>query len=225
MYFIVNSLIHNEYINKNITTAANSNQTTTTTIAPPPGMLPIQIDKPSIGFPSSIKNQSRSSQNTILPSTTPLMDQMKTLSVSSTPPLPTTTSSRPVSITSYLNEYEILDTSTQSIKKPTTNIASFPPRQNASLFTSVTSTNEKPMSTSTNTSKTNTTNGHYSSSLLNNAIKNDHPRLQSKANGNNKNDMINNPQRDTPISTLSNEGSIRFGNTSGPPTTSVTPSM
>lgn len=202
-----------------MTTAANSNQITTT-IAPPPGMLPIQIDKPSIGFPSSITNQSRSSQNTILPSTTPLMDQMKTLSVSSTPPLPTTTSSRPVSITSYLNEYEILDTSTQSIKKPLTNIASFPPRQNASLFNAVTLTNEKPISTFNNTSKPNTTNGNYSSSLLN-----DHSRLQTKSNVNIKTERINNQQRDTPISTFSNEGSIRFGNTSGPQTTSVTPSM
>jgi hypothetical protein len=138
---------------------------------------------------------------------------MKTLSVSST---------NPVSITSDLNEYEIVDTSTQSIKKPTINIASFPPRQNASLFTSVTPTDKKPISTFTNTLKTNSTNGNYSSSsssVLNDVIKTDHSRVQSKSNGN------NNQQRDTPISTFSNEGSIRFGSTPGPQTTSVTPSM
>jgi hypothetical protein len=168
----------------------------TTTITPPPGMLPNYNDKPL--------------RSSVLPSATSLMDQMKTLSVSSTP-VPTTTTS---SITPYLSEYEVVDTSTQSIKKPTTNIASFPPRQNASLFTI-----EKPLSTLNNT-----TNGHYSSLLLNDVIKNDHPKLQSKPNVNNKNEILNSQQRDTPISAFSNEGSIRFGNTSGPQTTSVTPS-
>jgi hypothetical protein len=178
-------------------------------------MSTTQIDKSS-----SIINQTRSSQNTIKPSTTSLTDQMKTFSVSSTAPIPTTISSRPVSNTSYLNEYEIVDTSTQSIKKPLTNIASFPPRQNASLFNSITLTNDKPISTFNNTSKSNSTNGNYSSSLLN-----DHSRLQTKTNVNNKTESINSQQRDTPISTYSNEGSIRFGNTSGQQTTPVTPSL
>ncbi len=178
-FFIVNSFIKNEF-------PSISNRITT--ITPTPGMVSNQIDKPS-----SIINQTRSSQNTIKPSITTLTDQMKPFSVSSTAPIPTTISSRPVSNTSYLNEYEIVDTSTQSIKKPLTNIASFPPRQNASLFNSVTLTNEKPISTFNNTSKSNT---------------------------NIKIESINNQQRDTPISTFSNESSIRFGNT-----TSVTPSM
>lgn len=125
---------------------------------------------------------------------------MKNLSVFSTPSVP---------ITTHLNEYEIVDTSMQSIKKPTSNLASFPPRQNASLFTS---TNEKPVSIS----KTNSTNGHYSSSSL----VNDQLRMQPKSNGNN-----NNQQRDTPVSTFSNEGSIRFGSALGPKTTSVKSSM
>jgi len=170
-------------------------------------MVSTQIDKPS-----SIINQTRSSQNTIKPSITTLTNQIKPFSVSSTAPIPTTISSRPVSNTSYLNEYEIVDTSTQSIKKPLTNIASFPPRQNASLFNSVTLTNEKSIS------KSNTTNGNNSSSSS--LLLNDHSRIQSKSNVNIKIESINNQQRDTPISTFSNEGSIRFGNT-----TSVTPSM
>ncbi|CAF1212433.1 unnamed protein product [Rotaria sp. Silwood1] len=102
------------------------------------------------------------------------MDQMKTLSVSSIP-IPLITSSRLVSIVSYLGEYEIVDT----------------------------------------TIKTDIINEQYSSSSINEIIKNDHPWFQSKSN--NKNDQ----SRDISTSTPSNDGGIRFANTSrGPPTTS-----
>ncbi len=169
-------------MNRNITTVPNR----AIAITPPPGMLPIQIDKPSA-------NQFQP-QTTVLSSRIPLMDQMKTLSVSST-----TTSSRPVSTVPYLSEYEVVDTSTQPIKKPLGDIASFPPRQNASLFTSVTPTNDKPLPTFPNIPKTDTTNGHYSSSSLNEAVKNDHSWLQSKSN-------VNNQQRATPTPTPSCSG-------------------
>jgi hypothetical protein len=176
------------------------NKNRTTTITPPPGILSIHS-----------KALSSSAQNPAVSSTMHLMDQMKNLSVSS----------QPVTTTSYLGEYEVVDTGAQSLKKSTTNIASFPPRQNASLFTSGISTNEKPLSIL----KSNTTNGQCSSSsLVSDAIKNDHLKFQSKSNINNKNDIIHNQQRDTPISTYSNDGSIRFGNTSAPQTVSVTPS-
>jgi hypothetical protein len=172
----------------------HENKNLTNTITPPPGMLS-----------KAFSPQSRSAQHTVVSSTMPLMDQMKNLSVSS----------QPTSTTAYLGEYEVVDTSTQSLKKSTTNVASFPPRQNASLFTSATSKNEKPLTTSK-------PNGQYASSLLSNdAMKNDHLRFQSKSNINNKNDVIHNQQRDTPIS---NDGSIRFGNTSAPQTAPVTPS-
>jgi len=167
----------------------------TIAITPPPGMLPIQIDKPSTTFSPPPTNQCRP-QTTGLSSRIPLMDQMKTLSVSST-----TTSSRPVSTVSYLSEYEVVDTSTQAIKKPLGDIASFPPRQNASLFTSVTPTNDKPLSTFPKIPKTDTINGHYSSSSLN-----DHSWLQSKSNVNNKNEILNNQQRATPTPTPSCSG-------------------
>jgi hypothetical protein len=195
LYFLAESITSNGYTNKNLPKASNG-------ITPPPGIPTIQTDKPPMIFPPPTTNQSRST-------TIPPMDQMKNLSVSSTP-VPPIPSSRPVSTVSYLNEYEIIDTSTQPIKKPVTNVASFPPRQNASLFTT---TNEKPSSTLSNTSKSDVINEQYSSSL-NEIIKNDHPRFLSKSN--NK----FNQSRDVPTPTPSNNGGIRFGNTSGAPTTS-----
>ncbi len=183
----------NGHANRSVPTASSR----ATIITPPPGIPLIQTDKPSI-----LINQTRST-------TIPLTDQIKTLPVSSTPSI---TSSRPISTVSYLSEYEIVDTNTQAIKKPITNIASFPPRQNASLFTS---TNEKPLSTFSNTIKSEPINESYLSSI-NEIIKNGHSRLQSKPN--NKNDQL----RDLPTPTPSNDGTIRFGNTSGARTT---PSM
>ncbi|CAF5163024.1 unnamed protein product, partial [Rotaria sp. Silwood1] len=116
-------LTSNEYANRNLLTASNQ----TTTITSPLVILPTQIYKPSIIFPPPIANQCQSSPNTISSSTILLMDQMKTLSISSTS-IPPITSSRLVSIVSYLGEYEIVDTSAQFIKiKPMSNIASFPP--------------------------------------------------------------------------------------------------
>jgi hypothetical protein len=134
------------------------------------------------------------------------MDQMKSLSVSAQPP----------STTTYLGEYEVVDTSTQSLKKSTTNVASFPPRQNTLLFTTATSTNEKALPTA----KANTTNGQHVPAS-NDSIKNDYQKFQTKSNINNKNDISRNQQqqRDTPISTVSNGSSIRYGNTSA----SITP--
>jgi hypothetical protein len=132
---------------------------------------------------------------------------MKTHSVSSTPSI--TSSSRPISTVSYLSEYEIVDTSTQAIKKPITNTAPFPTRQNASLFTSA---NEKPLLNFSNIIKSDSINEPYSSSI-NEIIKNGHSRLQS--NTNNKNDQL----RDLPTPASSNDGNIRFGKTSGAPTT------
>ncbi|CAF3789768.1 unnamed protein product [Rotaria sp. Silwood1] len=205
------SLIQNGCANRNIPIASNR---TTTTITPPPSMLSKPIDKPPTIFSSPIISRSESSrlsQNTILSSTKPLMDQIKTLSVSSTP-IPTVTLSRPMSTVSYQNEYEIIDTSTQSIKKPPVNIASFPPRQTPSLFTSINSTNEK---SSIDTIKTDIINEDSSSLLLNKNIKTDHSYLQSKVNLNNRNEFINNQQRDTSISTSLNENNIRLNNTSG----------
>ena len=127
---------------------------------------------------------------------------MKTLSVSSTP-IPPVASSRPMSTVSYLSEYEILDTSTQSIKKPVTNVASFPPRQNTSLFNSIPSTNGKSSLTTTNPSKTDTINEQYSSSMKE-IIHNDRSRFPS----NNKNDQA----RDLSTPTPANHGGVRFGN-------------
>ncbi|CAF3850293.1 unnamed protein product [Rotaria sordida] len=215
--------IQNGHINRNIPSASNQ-----TTITPPPGILSKQTDKPTTTFPPSIINQSESSrlsQNTILSSTKPLMDQMKTLSVSSTP-ISTTTLIRPKSTVSYQNDYEIIDTSTQSIKKPLTNIASFPPRQNPSLFTSINSTNEKSLLTSIDTTKTDIINGHCSSSssssLLNKVIKNDHSNLQSKININNRNEIFNNQQRNTPIPISLNENNIRLNKISEPQISLIT---
>ncbi|CAF1608710.1 unnamed protein product [Rotaria sp. Silwood1] len=163
-------LTSNEYANRNLLTASNQ----TTTITSPLVILPTQIYKPSIIFPPPIANQCQSSPNTISSSTILLMDQMKTLSISSTS-IPPITSSRLVSIVSYLGEYEIVDT----------------------------------------TIKTDIINEQYSSSSINEIIKNDHPWFQSKSN--NKNDQ----SRDISTSTPSNDGGIRFANTSrGPPTTS-----
>ncbi|CAF2881864.1 unnamed protein product [Rotaria sp. Silwood2] len=216
-------LIQNGYANRNISTASNQ----TTIITPPPDMLPKQFDKPTTIFPPSIISQSelsRSSQNTVIPSTKPIMDQMKTLSVSSTP-IPTSTLSRPMSTVSYQSEYEIIDTSTQSIKKSATNIASFPPRQNSSLFTSINSANEKSLVKSADISKNDTVNGHCSSSLLKKVIKNEHSNLPSKINVNNRNEILNSQQRDTPIPIPLNENSIRLNNTSGSQLPLVTPSI
>ena len=193
MIILADSLPSNGHANRSIPTASSR----PALITPPLGIPLIQTDKPSI-----IINQARST-------TIPLTDQMKTLPVSSTPPV---IPSRPISTVSYLSEYEIVDTSTQAIKKPITNIASFPPRQNASLFTS---TNEKPLSNFSNIVKSEPINESYSSSM-NEIIKNGHSRLQSKTN--NKNDQL----RDLPTPTPSNDGTIRFGNTSGARTT---PSM
>ena len=156
-------------------------------VTPPPGIRPISataLPSQKVGPSSAIS----------------LNDQMKNLSVSS----------QPVSATSGLSDYEVADTNTQSFKKPTTQIASFPPRQTTSSFTNDTSIN-----------------GSYpSSSVVNGAIKKDYRGLPSKANVNGQTGISHHQQqRDTPISTFSNDGSIRFGNTSGTRTKSATSSM
>ena len=156
----------------------HANKARTINTTPPPGMLPVH----SKTFSPQIRP------------TVPLADQMKNLSVSSQPPPPTTT-------TTYLGEYEVVDTSVQSLKKPTTNVASFPPRQNTLLFTTANSINDKTLSTA----KASTTNGQYASTS-NDSMKNKPSKFQVKSN-------INNQQRDTPISTISNESNSRFGNT------------
>lgn len=138
-------------------------------------------------------------QNPKPPSGIPLNDHMKNLSVSS----------QPMPVTSGLNDYEVAETSTPSFKKPTTQIASFPPRQTVPSFTNETSIN-----------------GCYSSSsILNDSHKKDYRGLPSKMNGNGQNGIGHQQQRDTPISTFSNDGSIRFANTSGARTKSATSSM
>lgn len=73
---------------------------------------------------------------------------------------------------SYQSEYEVIDTSTQPIKKPpTANIACFPPRQSSSLFNSI---------NSTNTLKIDNINRYESSSLLNKVIKDEIPTVSNK---------------------------------------------
>jgi len=79
----------------------------------------------------SIPIEKSSIQNTIVPPTatsitTRLMNQMKNLGDSN---VTLTSAIQSSSTASYLNDYEITDTITQSTKKPTANIASFPPRQ------------------------------------------------------------------------------------------------
>jgi hypothetical protein len=233
MSFISDKISHKEYQNGNV--APSSIRTTTDFVSPPPGMLPLKVNKPSISTlvpqPPTQSQLFQSSQNTVPPSKSSLLAQMKNLSVFTTPTATTASSvlqppSRPISTVSYLNEYEVVDTSTQPIKKQIASIAAFPPRQNSSLFTSIKSVDEKPSSGNTNTSKMNAVNGHYSSALLNQVIKNDHPRLTSKSNVSSRDEMINNHERDMPTPTRSNDGGgIRFGNTPGLQTTSVTPSM
>ncbi|CAF0823042.1 unnamed protein product [Adineta steineri] len=243
------SLIHNEYTNRNSSIASNR------TITPPPGIPQIQMNKPSVIIPPITANPnllSRLSQNTVLPPPTPLMNQMKTLSISSTPVPTTTLSSRPVSTISYLGEYEVVDTNTQPTKKPTIGIASFPPRQNASLFPHIPSINDKSLTTSTTISKPNTINDHYITSPINELMKVDHgwPQskpntindhhltspinelmkvgqgwLQSKSNNNNKTEIINQQPRATPTPISSHDSSFRSMNMSGLRTASATPSI
>ena len=215
-------LVHNGYANRNIPTWS----TRTTTVTPPPGIPLKQIDKPSAIPSTSLTNKSepsRSSQNTISSPTKSLMNQMSTLSVSSTS-VPATTSSQPLSTVSYQSEYEIMDTSRQSVKKPTVNIASFPPRQDSSLFTTMNLPNENSLLTSTTNSKVDPINDHQSLSLLNKVIKNDHLRLQLNSNEKNKNGIINNRQRNTQIPTAVNKG-IRLTNTPASHIPSTMPSM
>ncbi|CAF0867030.1 unnamed protein product [Adineta steineri] len=216
------SLIHNEYTNRNSSIPSNR------TITPPPGIPQIQMNKPSVIIPPITANPnllSRLSQNTVLPPPTPLMNQMKTLSISSTPVPTTALSSRPVSTISYLGEYEVVDTNTQPTKKPTIGIASFPPRQNASLFPHIPSINDKSLSTSTTISKPNTVNDHYITSPINELMKVDHGWLQSKSNNNNKTEIINQQPRATPTPISSHDSSFRSMNMSGLRTASATPSM
>ncbi|CAF4267417.1 unnamed protein product [Rotaria socialis] len=180
----------NGHSNRNINSLPNR----TPMITPPPGMLPKQIEKPTIGLPppqmTAQPESYISSQNSIS--------------------------------SSYQNEYEIIDTNKQPIKKPVAAVASFPPRQNASLFTSINSTHEKP----TTTSKPDIANDHGSSTLLNKATKNDHTSFQPKFNINIKHDIINHQQeRDTPISICFSERSASLNNTLGSPRTLVTPAI
>jgi len=110
----------------------------------------------------------------------PLTSQLKTLSINNP---------------SYFNEYEVVDTSVQSLKQTPTinNVASFPPRQTPSLFTST-----------IGKSSVNSTNGYYSSSLLNEAIRNDPLKT---------NEHLISQKRDTPSSIVSNEETIRSNTT------------
>ncbi|CAF0920865.1 unnamed protein product [Adineta ricciae] len=215
------SIPQHEYASKPIVTPSNR----TTTVTPPPGIAPFSNGQSSKIFPPSIPNQthlSRGQPNSATSMFIPPIDQMKTLTVSSTSssaPLVTSPKSslptRSVPSVDCFNGYEIVDTSTQPLKKPTTTIASFPPRQNASLFTSATPANEKPVAT-----KTIHANGHHSAPLVND----DQPWTQAKPNFQNKvtNGINNNQVRITPTPSI--DGSIRFGSVSGLRATSVTSS-
>ena len=154
---------------------------------PPPGMRPVS----TTAFPSQKVVQP--------PPSMPPIDQMKNLSVLS----------QPISSTSGLNEYEVPDTSTQSFKKPASQIASFPPRQASSVFSNESSIN----------------NSYSSSTVLNEALKKDNRGVPSKSGINGQNGISLPQQRDTPVSTFSNDGSIRFANTSGVRTSVASSSM
>ena len=209
---IVDPIPQHEYARKPIVTPSNR----TKTVTPPPGIAPFSNGQSSKIFPPSIPNQthlSRGQPNSVTSMTIPPIDQMKTLAVSSTSlsaPLVTSPksslSTRSVPSVDCFNGYEIVDTSTQPLKKPTAAIASFPPRQNASLFTSAVPSNNKPMA-----SKTIHANGHHSTPFIND----DQPWSQAKPNFQNKvtNGINNNQVRITPTPSI--DGSIRFGSVSG----------
>lgn len=98
----------------------------------PSDLPPSSIEKPSTCIiPTPIF---ASKQHPIVPITSTsitakLMNQMKNLPAPSTTTNITLTSAiQSISTTSYFNDYEITDTDSVSIKKPTTTIASFPPR-------------------------------------------------------------------------------------------------
>lgn len=190
-------MIQNGYTNRN--TPATVIQRAAI-ITPPPGMLP----KPTIAFPPPIINPSESSIKSFTEST-------KTASLSS----------RSMSTVSHQSDYEVTDNIAQSVKKPTAAVASFPPRQNPSVFNTTPATNGKSLPTP----KNDFMNGHYSSSLLNQAIKNDHTNLQSKVNVNNKIDIPTIQRRDTP-SSVSSHDSLTRSNTKTTPqiTSSILPS-
>ena len=174
----------------------------------------VHSDKSSVSTISSSSSSSishipisRASHNSALPIptttsiTTKLMNQMKSLSVSSVPPptastLPSPSSStRSVSTVSSLNDYEVTAPVGQSYKKSTSAIAAFPPRQNASVFAPVSSDAFS--------------NGKYT----------------SKSSVHSFSDRMSDYERDTPTPTPSNEDGIRFGNTPAPYSASIASSV
>jgi len=189
LFFTLDSHGHNGHSNEYHTTVAKG--ITKSLIPPSPS--------PPVSFQSVVPPTTTSI-------TTKLMNQMKNLAVSSAPSSTTTnttltsaiqsSSSRPISTVSYLSEYEITDTTTQSTKKPTATIAAFPPRQ---------------YSTTTDVVKPD-------------ILTSDNQCFSSKPSVISKDENINHFERDTYTPAFSNEGGIQFS-TPGPQTTSVTSNM
>jgi hypothetical protein len=189
LFFTLDSHGHNGHSNEYHTTVAKG---ITKSLNPPSPSPPVSF---------------QSTQNSVVPPTTTsittkLMNQMKNLAVSSTTTNTTLTSaiqssSRPISTVSYLSEYEITDTTTQSTKKPTATIAAFPPRQ---------------YSTTTDVFKQN-------------ILLSDNQGFSSKPSVISKDENMNHYERDTYTPGFSNEGGIQFNTTPGPQTTSVTSNM
>ncbi|CAF4258129.1 unnamed protein product [Rotaria sp. Silwood2] len=158
-------------------------------------ILPLRTNQsalsPSISFQSTQNNIVSSMATSV---TTKLMNQMKNLTVTSAPTSTTTnvvltsgnqSSLQPISTVSYLDEYEITDSTTLSSKKSTETIASFPPRHLSTI-----------------------------DGVNQNILTSDNQNFLSKSNVINKNSKIHSYELNTPASILLNDDSSRSGTTS-----------